>query len=186
MSAPSDGAAGRPPCTWVLLAGLPGTGKSTLAKALASRLDAVILSKDEVRAALFPARVIEYSDAENEIAVEAILRSAALISSQAHAPAYILIDGRTFSRRSQIDQVIAAAEANRTPWRILHLWCNDELARARILASSSGHPARDRNALLFDQVRSRFEAIERPALRVDTGRELAAIVEEAVAYLTGE
>ena len=36
----------------VLMAGLPGTGKSTLARGLASRVDGAVLSKDEIRHAI--------------------------------------------------------------------------------------------------------------------------------------
>ena len=39
----------------VIMAGLPGTGKSTLARALAQRLAGAVLDKDEIRAALFAA-----------------------------------------------------------------------------------------------------------------------------------
>ena len=42
----------------VIMAGLPGTGKSTLAQALAQRLPGAVLDKDAIRAALFePAHV---------------------------------------------------------------------------------------------------------------------------------
>ena len=37
----------------VLMAGLPGTGKTTLARELAQRTQGALLSKDEIRAALF-------------------------------------------------------------------------------------------------------------------------------------
>jgi predicted kinase len=43
------------------MAGLPGTGKSTLARVLANDLGGVVLDKDVIRAALFPAALIEYS-----------------------------------------------------------------------------------------------------------------------------
>ena len=45
----------------VLMAGLPGTGKSTLARELAARVAASVVGKDEIRHALFSARDLEYS-----------------------------------------------------------------------------------------------------------------------------
>ena len=47
--------------TWVLFAGLPGTGKSTLARAIAGRLGAAVLDKDRVRGALFPRGLTDYT-----------------------------------------------------------------------------------------------------------------------------
>ena len=39
----------------IAMAGLPGCGKTALAQRLAERLKAVVLDKDTIRAALFPA-----------------------------------------------------------------------------------------------------------------------------------
>lgn len=61
----------------IALAGLPGTGKSTLAARLATELNGVVLSKDQVRAALFPSPVLDYSATEDEICMDAIFTAAA-------------------------------------------------------------------------------------------------------------
>ena len=47
---------GREPCAWHWSAGLPGTGKTTVAGALADRVGAVLLSSDRIRKELAGAR----------------------------------------------------------------------------------------------------------------------------------
>ncbi|MDQ6796440.1 MAG: AAA family ATPase, partial [Actinomycetota bacterium] len=59
----------------VVLAGLPGAGKSTLARALAGRLpDARVIDKDQVRASLFDP--CDYSSAERTVTFSAMLDAA--------------------------------------------------------------------------------------------------------------
>ncbi|MGH8964226.1 MAG: AAA family ATPase, partial [Actinomycetes bacterium] len=43
------------------MAGFPGIGKSTLACALTTRLHAVVLDKDRIRAGLFPPSYVDYT-----------------------------------------------------------------------------------------------------------------------------
>ena len=45
----------------ILMAGLPGCGKTTLAQAIAARIGGTLLNKDDIRAALFTPAQIEYS-----------------------------------------------------------------------------------------------------------------------------
>ena len=63
----------------IAMAGLPATGKTTLVERLAKEVGGVVLSKDQVRAALFPSSVLDYSKAEDEISMNAIFNAAAYI-----------------------------------------------------------------------------------------------------------
>ena len=100
--------ASHPMTTWVLFAGLPGTGKSTLARALAERLHAAVLDKDCVRGALFPGALTDYSAEQDQLCMRAILEAAAYLTERRRVD-YIFFDGRTFSTRAQIEEVLLAA-----------------------------------------------------------------------------
>ena len=130
--------------TWVLFAGLPGTGKSTLARALAERMDAVVLDKDRVRGALFPGALTDYSAEQDQVCMRAMLEAAAYLTERRRVE-YIFFDGRTFSTRAQIEEVLLAAEQAGARWRILHVTCADAVAEERLAAQrpcSSGTESR--------------------------------------------
>src|SRR5882762_4307042 len=92
----------------ILMAGLPGTGKTTLAYALAEITGGSVLSKDQIRAALFSQEDIEYSVAQDDLCMEVMLQAARFLL-QKNPQRKIFLDGRTFSRRYQIDRVLACA-----------------------------------------------------------------------------
>lgn len=168
----------------VLLAGLPGTGKSALARALAERLDGAILSKDEIRDALFAPPEVEYSTAQDDFVLHLMLEAAAWILQKDPAR-IVFLDGRTFSRRYQIEAVLKAADNLNQPWRILECVCSDDTARSRLGAqlSSGCHPAGNRTFGLYLEVKARFEPITLPKTVIDTDRPLEDCVPKALAVL---
>ena len=127
--------------TWVLFAGLPGTGKSTLARAIAERLDAAVLDKDRVRGALFPGSLTDYTAQQDELCMRAMLEAAAYLTELERAE-YIFFDGRTFSRRAQIEDVLLSAVSAGARWRVVHVKCADAVAEERLARSDPSHPAR--------------------------------------------
>jgi predicted kinase len=170
--------------TWVVLAGLPGTGKSTLAWAVADRLGGAVLDKDRVREALFPGEMTDYSREQDDLCVRAMLAAAAYLTERQRA-AFIFFDGRTFSRHEQVDEVVRAAEQAGAQWRVLHVSCADDVAEARLSRGDAEHPARNRTVQLYRDIKNRFEAIAYPKLEVDTTHGVAAVVESTCRYLDG-
>jgi adenylylsulfate kinase len=135
----------------IAMAGLPGTGKSTLARLLAVELGAVVLGKDEVRATLFPPPVLNYSDEQGDIAMQAIYQAAASILRTFPGQAVIL-DGRTFLRAYQVRDLLALATSVNESVHLIECVCADEVARRRLeqdLARGE-HPARNRTFDLTD------------------------------------
>ena len=66
---------------FVILAGLPGTGKTALAEALAQRLGGIVISKDRVRAELFPPGAITHSSGQNDFCMSVVLMAAQRIAA---------------------------------------------------------------------------------------------------------
>ena len=151
----------------ILMAGLPGTGKSTVAAELGSHVNGVILSKDTVRHALFAPELIEYSTTQDDFVIEVLLLTAVYIWSL-HPQKTIILDGRTFSRASQRRHVIDFAERARQPWRIIECICPDAIAKSRLGRPDLHHPAGNRTPALYDEVKSRWEPIAHDHLTVRT------------------
>jgi predicted kinase len=168
----------------VLLAGLPGSGKSTLARDLAARTDGRVLDKDEIRHALFSPAEVEYSSRQDDFCVQ-VMSEAAAYFLRNRPDRYIFLDGRPFSRRYQIENVVAAAASLRQPWRILECVCSEGTAKHRLEehAVTAAHPARNRGYQLYLEVKFRFEAITRPKTIIDTDQPLEDCVQQALAAL---
>jgi adenylylsulfate kinase len=165
----------------VLMAGLPGTGKSTLARELAARTSGRVLSKDEIRQAIFRPEEIEYSTRQDDYCLQVMLETAGYLLER-NPGRVIFLDGRPFSRRYQIENVLGAAASLRQPWRILECVCSDETARQRLAADAvnGAHPAGNRDYQLYLEVKARFEAITHPKTIIDTELLLETCVQRAL------
>jgi adenylylsulfate kinase len=171
----------------VIMTGLPGTGKSTLARALAQRLPAAVLDKDTIRAALFQPAHVEYSLAQDDFCQEIMLKSAAYLLAK-DAELHVLLDGRTFSRRYQRQRVIEFCLQVGTTWATLECVCAEQIALGRVAEAmaQNTHPAANRTPELYRQIREAWEPIDRPKLVIDTDANLDSCVDRALRYLIHE
>jgi len=165
----------------VLMAGLPGTGKTTLARELARRSNGRILSKDEFRHAIFAPEEIEYSSRQDDFVLQLMLETAGYLLSQDRTRV-IYLDGRPFSRRYQIENVLAVADSLHQPWRILECVCSEETVKQRLECDtkSGAHPAGNRDFALYREVKTRFETICQPKTVIDTDQTMVECVDRAL------
>jgi len=129
------------------------------------------LSKDEFRHAIFQPQEIEYSSRQDDFCQELMLETAGYLVSRDQKK-IILLDGRPFSRRYQIENVIAFADSVHQPWRILECVCPEEIVKRRLEtdAAAGEHLAGNRTFGLYLDVKDRFEAIAFPKFVIDTSQ----------------
>src|SRR3954463_13078399 len=119
-----DGTASASRALIVALMGLPGAGKSTVARTLERRLGLRRVCRDAIRQAMFPR--CEYSFVEKRAAFRTVLL-AVEINCLLGEPT--VIDGMTFSRRADFDELYARAE--RHGYDVLPLFIDCPIALAR-------------------------------------------------------
>src|SRR5437764_7699619 len=134
----------------VAMAGLPGTGKSTLAARLAAELGGVVLGKDPVRAALFPPPVLDYSTEQDDLTMAAVYRAAAYIR-RAFPERPVILDGRTFLRAYQVLDLLALGESLGEAPRVIECVCADDVVKKRLERdlAEGVHPDRNRTVEVY-------------------------------------
>lgn len=166
-----------------MLAGLPGTGKSSLARTIAPALGAIVLSKDAVRAALFPPEAIEYSAEQDDFVVDLMLSTAGyLFHRKPERP--VILDGRTYSRSYQLRKVADYAYMVEADFLVIECVCSQQSAIARIENQRETHLARNRTPGLYRLQRAAWQQIPEPKCVVNTDLPMEENAARAIAFIT--
>jgi len=170
----------------IAMAGLPGTGKSTLAHHLADACAGIVLNKDSIRAALFPIAQIEYSTRQDDFCMSILFQVASYMLRN-DPSLYVILDGRTFSRKYQVAALDQLAEELKTPVKIIECTCSDETVQKRLadkVTMGAKHLAGNRDYQLYLTIKARFEPIREPKLVVNTDEGLAHCLALCLAYVS--
>jgi len=145
----------------VVVCGLPGAGKSTVAAAVADRLDAAIVRTDVVRKELFPDP--SYTDEESSRTYEAVFDRA---SERLEAGDSVVLDG-TFRRGVRRREARDLAERRNVALRLVRVRCDEQTAKDRI-RSRADDPS-DADVGVYDLLREEFEPVEDPVVVDNSG-----------------
>jgi len=146
----------------------------------------IILNKDTVRAALFPPALIEYSAEQDDFCIDIMLKVAKYLFRQT-SERTIILDGRTFSRRNQVQTIEKAALDMGVTLYWIECVCDSETAKKRLIHDKSKgvHPAGNREPSLYDKVKAGSEALSVQRLTVDTTQPLQNCVTDVRRFLSG-
>jgi predicted kinase len=170
----------------IVMTGLPATGKTTLAGKLAAEIDAVIVSKDDLREAAFPPSVRDYSSAQNDLCMEMVYHAVDYIIRRWPGK-NVIIDGRTYRRKPQVERLVEFAGSLAIEPEFIECMCSDDVARRRLEGAASGHAAADRDVARYLALKAHSDALELCRLTLDTGSvDVKAAVRLCVAYLTDQ
>ena len=165
----------------VVLAGLPGAGKSTLARALAARIDdARVIDKDEVRHALFAP--CDYSSAERDVTFSAMLDAARYHLARGRV---VLFDGLTFSRQVEVKaaEEVAADSGAFAAVIVCDVPIPVAVERVERDLGAGAHRAANRDGDLVRRVAGEMEEPPGDYLTVSMTGPLDAVVADAMAYI---
>ncbi len=164
----------------IVLTGLPGTGKTTLAQALAAKLKGHVLSKDSIRQAAFGPGQIEYGLAQDDL-IQLWMEMAASSLWRRNPQLWVLFDGRTFSRRYQRAWLEELCRREKQKCYFLHLTAAESTVRERL---AEPHPAANRDFALYKQLEAEFEEVtERPCLELASEQALERTTAWALTFL---
>ena len=168
----------------VAMAGLPGTGKSAIARRLAQTLPAIVLDKDVIRAALFPPSEIEYSTRQDDFCMHVMMQVVEYVLG-VNPDRHIILDGRTFSRRYQLAGWRGLATELRVPLWVIECTCSDETVKQRLDRdrAEGRHLAANRTYEMYLSVKARAEPVEGPKLVTSTEDDLARCVQRVLQYV---
>jgi predicted kinase len=162
----------------VALIGLPGAGKSVVARAIEDQLGLRRVCRDAIRHAMFPK--CSYSFAEKRAAFRSMLLALEINCMLGESS---VIDGVTFSRRrdlARVDSVIGRYKFTPIP---IFLDCPPQVARDRIASdvANDRHLARDRTPEVVNEVLARFDTPPSSALVINANQPAADVCRLAIA-----
>jgi aminoglycoside phosphotransferase family enzyme/predicted kinase len=147
----------------VVISGLPGTGKTTVAKELGRELNAPVLSTDEVRKR--GSEPLKYTKRKKQGVYEHMFQMAEDLLSEKDN---IILDGTFFKKELRASALQLGSDHDRCVF-ILEAICDEDVVKQRIEKRyQEDLDASEADFKVYKIIQSQFELIEKPHFRIHT------------------
>jgi predicted kinase len=169
---------------FIVFAGLPGTGKSSLAEAVGRRLGVPVFAKDWLEATLRRCGLAESDGCTRSSGYASYELLTTLAERQLAMGQSVILDSVASFERIR-SQWRTLAERYGAQWRVVECTCTDEaLHRERLTGRERGIPGwHELDWSEVERVRDYYEPWDEDRLMVDTAETIAENVAAVLAYL---
>ena len=159
----------------VLICGLPGVGKTTIAKNLAPLIDAVILSSDKIRKELIPNPT--YTKEERKLIYDVMVLIAAYLQNSG---TNIILDA-TFNKEDSRNTVNQRIRVPRDEFFIIECVCSENIIISRIKNRKEDYS--DADISVYKKMKKIYEPVKVDHITVDTSLNTADNVKNIATLL---
>jgi len=159
----------------VLICGLPGVGKTTIAKNLAPLIDAVILSSDKIRKELIPNPT--YTKEERKLIYDVMVLIAAYLQNSG---TNIILDA-TFNKEDSRNKVKQRIRVPRDEFFIIECVCPEDIIFSRIKNRKEDYS--DADISVYQKMKKIYEPVKVDHITVDTSLNTADNVKNIATLL---
>jgi predicted kinase len=156
----------------ILICGLPGVGKTTLANELASLINAVVLSTDKIRKELLESP--NYDEDEKSLIYDILL----LIARYLHNAGKNCILDATFNEQKSRNDIKKRLNLTDEQFKIVECICPEDEVISRIQKRKKSYS--DADVSIYKIIKAKYEPIQEKHITIDTSQYLKEIVEEVV------
>jgi predicted kinase len=144
----------------IIICGLPGVGKTTLAKELAPLVNAVLLSTDKIRKELFSRPT--YRRGERKLIYDAMI----LIAKYLHKAGINCILDATFTRESSRLEIKKKLGLASKDFHIIECICPEDIILSRLRQRK--HDYSDADFSVYEKMKRIYEPVNEEHITVDT------------------
>ena len=150
----------------IIICGLPGTGKTTLAKCLAPLIHATILSTDKIRKELFSQPT--YSREERELIYNIML----LVAKYLHKAGKSCILDATFNLEKSRIEVKEILSLDEKEFKIIECHCPEQIIISRL--NKRKNDFSDAGTSIYFKMKKIYQPVQMPHIDIDTSKEPAS------------